>query len=510
MLQTVRSSNYFAPTPGCDTSNLVADQLVRAAPAAGSDSSNFVADQLVSILRDLLEKLESPKEDAARMVACLKELGHVSQKLGPDWKVRAFGSVGSGFRTRFSDLDVTCYQEVENPVAASVSIGVLLPTMEEHSSFKVVEVISSARIPILKLCFDGKLDVDVSFQNVDPLRNTQLLRAYARLSTQVRQLVALVKFWARAEGVCGAQYGHLSSYSVTLMAIYFLQVDPSIQMPCFPTSQCSGDTSIPKACNVNWKCPFTVPLLIRRFFEFYASEHWWGYEVISIRTGKRLYASDAVYNQLKGHETSGTLQIEDPFLLHRNLNCVLGTEQHTLLYNKIVAASRAIQLGMTPFGFMTALSLCEEKIMSREAQARSSVGSDERTPPNTDGSASTVQDDEARRKDRSSVGTDEKTLPNTDSSASTVQDDEARRKDKLKMVQAQGMREDSSCIENEDHCKAPSEKSLSLGRSAHKVQKEDTKTVLRAERHPRDVHCAPPSPEDVPMTGLCQAITWAL
>eukprot|EP00443_Scrippsiella_acuminata_P026582 CAMPEP_0115338080 /NCGR_PEP_ID=MMETSP0270-20121206/89876_1 /TAXON_ID=71861 /ORGANISM="Scrippsiella trochoidea, Strain CCMP3099" /LENGTH=69 /DNA_ID=CAMNT_0002759351 /DNA_START=12 /DNA_END=217 /DNA_ORIENTATION=- len=67
--------------------------------------------------------------------------------------------------------------------------------------FEVVEDVRAARVPILRLIFDRSLDVDLSFQNVEPLPNTQLLRAYAALDPCVRDLVILVKLWAKSAGV---------------------------------------------------------------------------------------------------------------------------------------------------------------------------------------------------------------------------------------------------------------------------------------------------------------------
>jgi hypothetical protein len=216
-------------------------------------------------------------------------------------------------------------------------------------------VISSARIPILKLRFEGKLEVDLSFQNVNPFPNSQLLRAYAQLDPAVRQLVILVKLWAKAEGVCGAPDGHLSSYSFTLMAIYFMQVDPSIKMPVLPTAEFTGEKYSSPVSDIQWSCPLYLPMLMARFFEFYATQYHWGYETISVRSGERIYVSDPTYSQLQADAGSVMPHIEDPFLLTRNLNCVLGWEQNIMLRNKLNSAIKAVQMGSAPFGFITAM-----------------------------------------------------------------------------------------------------------------------------------------------------------
>jgi hypothetical protein len=275
--------------------------------------------------------------------------------------VRPFGSAANGFSTRFSDLDATCFEEPPSGKIASDYIAEVQPLLQQDSSFEVLEVVAAARIPILKLRFQDTLDVDLSFQNLEPLPNTQLLRAYAKLSPLIRYLGILVKLWANSEGVCGAQHGHLSSYSFILMALYFMQVDEYVKMPCFPTWEFNGNKRLPDCASVNWLCPLQLPSLISRFFEFYATSHCWGYEVISPRVGQRLYAKDICYSMLNGRDNSAMIQIEDPFLTTRNLNCVLGPTQQGLLYDKICEAHADLDKGRVPRGFVNAFRMWGKK-----------------------------------------------------------------------------------------------------------------------------------------------------
>lgn len=43
-----------------------------------------------------------------------------------------------------------------------------------------------------RLKYNDKLDVDLSFMNAEPFRNTQLLRAYSALGPLVRDLAVLM------------------------------------------------------------------------------------------------------------------------------------------------------------------------------------------------------------------------------------------------------------------------------------------------------------------------------
>lgn len=337
---------------------------------------NSGSENLASVVQELLGKLAPNKTDIDRINSCLAEITVVSKEIGPNWKARAFGSIASKVGTFLSDLDVTCYMEagLEANGTAETALRQFLQVLEQRPSFEIIDVILNARIPIVKMRFDGKLEVDLSFQNTAPFRNTQLLRAYASLSTSVRELVTLIKLWAKFEGVCGAPERHLSSYSFTLMVIYFLQVDPQVKMPVFPTADFTGDQELPE-CARSWQCPLTLPVLIVRFFEFYVTEYRWGQEVVSVRNGQRIDASDVrndqrVYVQLRSSKNSSMPHIEDPILLDKNLNYVLGSQQNTVLRNKLCSALGQIQRDRAPAGFITALSHCHSMMTPKLQQIR--------------------------------------------------------------------------------------------------------------------------------------------
>jgi len=227
-------------------------------------------------------------------------------------------------------------------------------------SFEIIETVKAARIPILRLKFREVLDVDLSFQNAEPLPNTQLLRAYVDLSSRLQDIGVLVKIWAEAAGVCGAPRGHLSAYSLTLMVIYFMQVEPSLCLPVLPTGLFDGESGIPSALQgITWRCDLPRAELLYRFFQFYSQEFQWGSEVISVRIGRRAMASEEVYSELRGRFSS-RIHVEDPFLLARNLHCTLRQELEEDLYTKLWEAAQAMQRGLPPAGLQPDVSKSSE------------------------------------------------------------------------------------------------------------------------------------------------------
>eukprot|EP00440_Ansanella_granifera_P011671 gb/GFBE01012675.1/.p1 GENE.gb/GFBE01012675.1/~~gb/GFBE01012675.1/.p1 ORF type:complete len:573 (+),score=103.84 gb/GFBE01012675.1/:1-1719(+) len=295
-----------------------------------------------------------PEESSARS-QCMMQLKAAVKQLGPTWHVKAFGSAANGFITRGADLDVTCYQpEVQdqaNHLAVQELKLNLLPLLRQLPEFEIVQEVWAARVPIVKLKF-GKMDVDLSCHNPQALQNTHLLRSYSELCPVVRQLVLCVKYWAKAEGVLGATTGHLSSYSFTLMVLYFLQVEEDLAMPCLPTLCFSSQGASQQIAGFSWSCHVPLSILLGRFFQFYASIFHWGSEVVSVRSGTRLAAHDLSFSSLPGI-TAQRLHIEDPFL-PRNLNCVLSPENEMMLTAKFLEASALMQGGGVPEAFLQA------------------------------------------------------------------------------------------------------------------------------------------------------------
>jgi hypothetical protein len=175
------------------------------------------------------------------------------------------------------------------------------------------------------------------------LQNTSLLQAYANVHPSVREFILAVKTWAKAANVCGATEGKLSCYTFTLMAIYYLQVDWLVNLPCLPTKAFAlGCEKLPADLHQSWTCPATLSLLLDRFFMFYAEIFGWGHEVVSVRLGRRVEASSSDFSTLS-HREGNWIHIEDPFDLKRNLNCVLGPNEERELRAAFAEASALVR-----------------------------------------------------------------------------------------------------------------------------------------------------------------------
>eukprot|EP00405_Crypthecodinium_cohnii_P016708 CAMPEP_0206448992 /NCGR_PEP_ID=MMETSP0324_2-20121206/17820_1 /ASSEMBLY_ACC=CAM_ASM_000836 /TAXON_ID=2866 /ORGANISM="Crypthecodinium cohnii, Strain Seligo" /LENGTH=575 /DNA_ID=CAMNT_0053918277 /DNA_START=290 /DNA_END=2017 /DNA_ORIENTATION=+ len=320
-------------------------------------------------LKAKYDEVKMSKEGQTRVKACMKALEEMVSSLGDGSQVRAFGSIGNGFERLGSDLDATCFREGKEQFTAADMRAKLLPILKEDKRFKVIEEIWGARIPIVKLRFEEALDVDLSSNNLEPLHNTNLLQAYTKMGQYVKMLGILIKLWASASGVSGAVNGNLSPYAFTLMVIYYMQVDPRVRLEVLPTEEYAQNDAPKDLKHPKWHCKLSLSELVTGFFRFYTMEFGWGTEVVSVRLGKRYIASDDAFKLLPGR-TLQRLHVEDPFLLNRNLHCVLRQEQETLLYNLIKSSYDSLEYNKTlPEGLQCSAN---QDINAKLAQRQSS------------------------------------------------------------------------------------------------------------------------------------------
>lgn len=298
----------------------------------------------------------------AEMSSCLAYLQCIVDPEQKVWHVAVYGSAMNGYGTSDSDLDVVVYESGTKKTRED-NVAILrswATSFKESELFVVKEEIFQASVPILKLLYRSIQEVDLSVNNIRPLLNTRLLKAYSTLDKRVAQLGKVVKFWAKCTGNCGAREGHLSSYAFILMSIYFLQVS-DVKLPClqqggplddiFQIDNTAASLSTDQKTlmrtlmgTAGWTLDEDLSLsnLLCKFFDFYAHDFKWGFELVSVRLGCRSKA-DAEAFELRRNRGKAHLHIEDPFERKRNLADVLQYEQH--LKHSFARGSRALQEG---------------------------------------------------------------------------------------------------------------------------------------------------------------------
>ena len=337
-------------------------------------------EELEELNRDLysfISRVTPSVEDTMSHRVVLDLVRDVARRvLDPSADIEMFGSAASGLCERGSDIDATVMVDFgilnkrfhgvnrapsvghEARTLCSEAVCAIAKYIEctNGTGLAVEGLINGAKVPIVVLSSFGRQIIDVSINNVLPTYNTRLLGAYAKLDKRVVALVLCVKRWAKMVQVSDAKMGNLSSYSWSILCLYYLQqagVIPSLQAAASASAALErnsrqmyhcpstgkkfdiGFSLSPPKHDVDESCQSSLSAaeLLCGFFSFYDSEFRWGAEVVSIRLGARKNISDPEFTTLSQGSRSMTelppgiekIHIEDPFDLSRNLHCVMDT-----------------------------------------------------------------------------------------------------------------------------------------------------------------------------------------
>jgi len=213
------------------------------------------------------------------------------------------GSSVSGFGGESSDMDlclVISSYEIDQRFHALEYLYRVQKALSQYRSLTKLDVIR-AKVPILRF-FDSvtNLEVDLNCNNLVGIRNTHLLKTYAQLDWRVRPLVVVVKLWAREHEINDAKSMTISSYSLTLMVIHYLQsgVHPPV-LTCL--QRVRSDRFWPEG-DIRRIVPFneeelkplrsnnnlTLGQLFAGFLDYFANQFSYATKAISIRTGGTL------------------------------------------------------------------------------------------------------------------------------------------------------------------------------------------------------------------------------
>lgn len=179
--------------------------------------------------------------------------------------------------------------------------------------------------------------VNLSVNSVTPFYNAALMTECGQIDPRAKELILLVKRWAKDRGLCHAAKGHLSPYSWTLLTIFFLQAGmkkpllPSLarfalSSELLPQHRSPAVSSAEGGSTEAWvpsSCTTKVGQLMKDFFAFYAKEFNWRSEGISVRVGRRGPPDVSLPIHIALHEDGTTTEvgpsIEDPFETSSNL-----------------------------------------------------------------------------------------------------------------------------------------------------------------------------------------------
>jgi poly(A) RNA polymerase GLD2 len=261
-------------------------------------------------------------EDLTRKLQLRKCLLSIFNGAFTNCRLFIVGSSMTGFATKNSDVDMCLMlsmNEIDQKKDAVSILNCISKSLKQLSSVQNLRVIR-AKVPILKF-FDNLVGVecDLNINNLIGVRNTHLLRNYAYADWRIRPLMLFIKKWARFHDINDASKQTISSYTLTLMLIHYLQV--GISPPVLPCLQkIRPELFDPKIDVRNLSLRFnnvidftsknraTLGELFLGFLNYYSNVFSFDTEVISVRLGSTLSLRD-----ISGSMQWKHLSVEEPF-----------------------------------------------------------------------------------------------------------------------------------------------------------------------------------------------------
>lgn len=254
-------------------------------------------------LRSLLTQDES--ERRTQIVRNLEKIVNTYKSS----QLEVIGSSAYSLTTLAGDIDVVCLtntiKENEENVAQTTVLMDLCGKFQ-GSEFIVENTLLNATFPIIKLRHKASnLRIDMSVNQFRAIENTALIRNILSAYPAMKQVIVLSKTICGMFEINSSYTCTLSSYSITLMVIFYFQMINEI-----PRVFSCTKTLMYKEFNLYEN--------LKGFFFYYGWMFNYSSDVVSVRIGrpmKKNRASFRIYNP----KYSLIFCIEDPFLIDFNV-----------------------------------------------------------------------------------------------------------------------------------------------------------------------------------------------
>uniref|UniRef100_A0A8C9K2I9 Terminal nucleotidyltransferase 4A n=1 Tax=Panthera tigris altaica TaxID=74533 RepID=A0A8C9K2I9_PANTA len=230
-------------------------------------------------------------EEAAMRREVVKRIETVVKDLWPAADVQIFGSFSTGLYLPTSDIDLVVFGKWERPPLQLLEQALRKHNVAEPCSIKVLD---KATVPIIKLTDqETEVKVDISFNMETGVRAAELIKNYMKKYSLLPYLILVLKQFLLQRDLNEVFTGGISSYSLILMAISFLQLHPRIDAR---------------------RADENLGMLLVEFFELYGRNFNYLKTGIRIKEGGAYIAKEEIMKAMTSGYRPSMLCIEDPLL----------------------------------------------------------------------------------------------------------------------------------------------------------------------------------------------------
>ncbi|NXF19610.1 GLD2 polymerase, partial [Rhodinocichla rosea] len=264
-------------------------------------------DELSKQVLELFQVCRQQAIDLDRKELCRTELQREIQLIFPQSRLFLVGSSLNGFGTRTSDGDL-CLVIKEEPIPKFfINFNTTFQVNQKTEARRILSLLQ--KLFSTKLCnyierpqlIRAKVPI-VKFR--DKVRQVFYVFILLAVENRVRPLVLVIKKWASFHEINDASRGTLSSYSLVLMVLHYLQTLPE---PILPSLQKNYPECFDPTMQLHFvhQAPCTIPPYVSKngsslgdlligFFKYYATEFDWCHQMISVREAKAIARPDGI------------------------------------------------------------------------------------------------------------------------------------------------------------------------------------------------------------------------
>ncbi|XP_034547788.1 poly(A) RNA polymerase GLD2 [Notolabrus celidotus] len=291
--------DYSYPGP-CSQSSPQPDHSIQVpvVPDSSNSLQDYANDKLSGQMVEMFEACQQQFSDLIRKEKIRTQLQKDIQQVYTVARLYLTGSSMNGLGCRSSDADM-CLVIRGNRRTDPIQVLSVLQKLFRSLSYVERTQLIRAKVPILRFKEKGSdLEFDLNVNNTVGIRNTFLLRSYAYADLRIIPMILVIKKWARHNQINDASKGTLSSYTLVLMALNYLQ---TLKDPVLPSLQRDYPDSFNPFLDIDRvpDGPKHVPPYISRnqsslgelllgFLKYYATSFSWDKQVISIREARTL------------------------------------------------------------------------------------------------------------------------------------------------------------------------------------------------------------------------------
>ncbi|KAL1217793.1 Protein HESO1 [Cardamine amara subsp. amara] len=210
-------------------------------------------------LQEILQVIKPSRADWDTRIRVIDQLRDILQSVEclRGATLQPFGSFVSNLFTRWGDLDLSVDLFSGSSILFTgkkqkqTLLGHLLRALRANGGWYKLQFVIHARVPILKVVSGHqRISCDISIDNLEGLLKSRFLFWISEIDGRFRDLVLLVKEWAKAHNINDSKCGTFNSYSLSLLVIFHLQTCvPAILPPLrvlYPRSAVDDLTGVRK------------------------------------------------------------------------------------------------------------------------------------------------------------------------------------------------------------------------------------------------------------------------